>query len=259
MDVPVLLSLNFPKRVTASAPESDPDPLRVLRERVEAPRTAGRLSSARIRFAFQSGAMTNIADFLANATKAVENGLSREEALRALTIRPAEILGLADRLGSIEVGKIANLTITRGELFDRNARIHSLFIDGQPITLKPGAQTAGATTASSQRTTQPETSKAVDLTGTWAITFTLGERAETGTLTLRQQGASLSGTLQTSFGTTELSNGSAGADGFRFTTSANVEGRTVEMTLTGTASGNAMQGTVTSEIGSVTFTGSRLP
>jgi imidazolonepropionase-like amidohydrolase len=269
-DVPVLLSLNFPKRLTAAVPEADEEPLRILRERVEAPRVAGRLASAHVRFAFQSGAMTNMADFLSNATKSVEQGLARDEALRALTIRPAEILGVADRLGSIEVGKIANLTITRGDLFNRTTRINSIFIDGQPVDIKTATEattTAGTATTTPGAATstprppnaQPGTSAASDLSGTWAITFTLGEREETGTLTLSQQGASLSGTLQTSFGTTELHNGSVGPDGFRFTTSASVEGRTVEMTLTGTATGSAMQGTVTSEIGSVTFKGSRLP
>src|SRR5205085_5982798 len=91
--VPVLLSLNFPKRTTAQVPEADPEPLRVLRERVDAPKTAGKLAAAHVRFAFQTGAMTNISDYLANAAKAVENGLPRDEALRALTINAAEILG----------------------------------------------------------------------------------------------------------------------------------------------------------------------
>ena len=51
-NVPVLLSLNFPRRTTAAMPEADPESLRVLRERVEAPKTAGRLAAARVRFAF---------------------------------------------------------------------------------------------------------------------------------------------------------------------------------------------------------------
>src|SRR2546425_5118799 len=112
-NVPVLLSLNLPKRMTAAAPEADPETLRTLRGRVEAQKTAAKLAAARVRFAFQSGALTNMGDFLANAAKAIENGVSRDDALRALTIRPAEIFGVADRLGSIETGKIANLTVTR--------------------------------------------------------------------------------------------------------------------------------------------------
>jgi imidazolonepropionase-like amidohydrolase len=373
-NVPVLLSLNFPKRTTAPAPEADPDPLRVLRERVNAPKTAGRLAAAHVRFAFQSGAMTNISDYLTNAAKAIENGLPREEALRALTINAAEILGVADRLGTIETGKIANLTITRGDLFDRTARIAHVFIDGQPVDLKPaapidsgatgggglatgtwtlnvnlgegdqvvtlvlqqegetlrgsiqgalgsaqianasvqtngelrftvpvtvGGQTTEATftgtitgnqmrgtaqavggapgtftgtrpgsvapsSAPSRTTTTPGTppntppaTSSTNLSGTWMLSLIIGTRSVPGTLTLNLQGATLSGSLQSAFGTTELTDGTNGAEGFRFTTSAIVEGRTVEMTITGTASGNQMNGTITSEIGSTTFTGKK--
>src|ERR1700753_2219661 len=129
MDVPVLLSLNFPRRAATASPEADPEPLRVLRERVEAPKCAGRLAAAGVRFAFQSGGMTSMSDFLANASKSVDNGLSRDEAVRAMTLRPAEILGVANQLGTIEVGKIANLTITRGDILEKNSRVTRLFID----------------------------------------------------------------------------------------------------------------------------------
>jgi len=57
-----------------AVPEADPEPLRLLRERVEAQKTAAKLAAAKVRFAFQSGAMTNIADFMINAGKAVNNG-----------------------------------------------------------------------------------------------------------------------------------------------------------------------------------------
>lgn len=146
-NVPVLLSLNYPKRTTADVPDADPESLRVLQQRVDAPKTAGRLAAARVRFAFQSGGLTGIADFLANASKAIENGLSRDEALRAMTITPSEILGVVDRLGTIEAGKIANLTITRGDIFDKSARITHVFIDGRPIDLKPNTRDATASGA----------------------------------------------------------------------------------------------------------------
>jgi imidazolonepropionase-like amidohydrolase len=229
-DVPVLLSLNFPKRMTAAVPEADPDPLRVLRERVDAPKTAGRLAAARVRFAFQSGAMTNMADFLANAAKAIEQGLTRDEALRALTIRPAEILGVADRLGSIEVGKIANLTITRGDLFDRNARISYVFIDGQPVDLKPITQAAQAGAVA---------------TGTWTLSVNLGEGDLAVTLTLQQEGERLTGTMQGALGTAQIANASVGAAGdIRFTAPVTIGGQTSEANFTGTITGNQMRGTV---------------
>jgi imidazolonepropionase-like amidohydrolase len=138
--VPVLLSLNLPKRTTAAIPEADPEPLRVLRERVEAQQTAGKLAKAGVRFAFQSGSLTNMSDLLANAGKTIENGLSATDALRAFTIWPAEILGVQNQLGSIEAGKIANLTVVRGDLFDRNGRVTHVFIDGRPFDIKPAPE-----------------------------------------------------------------------------------------------------------------------
>ena len=138
--IPVLLSLNLPKRTTAAIPEADPEPMRVLRERVEAQQTAGKLAKAGVRFAFESGSLTNMSDLLANANRTIENGLSATDALRAFTIWPAEILGVQNQLGTIEAGKIANLTVVRGDLFDRGGRLTQVFIDGRPYDVKPAPE-----------------------------------------------------------------------------------------------------------------------
>ncbi|HJU54687.1 MAG TPA: amidohydrolase family protein, partial [Pyrinomonadaceae bacterium] len=242
-NVPVLLSLNFPRRTTAQTPDADPDPLRVLRERVDAPKTAGRLSSARVRFAFQSGAMENINDYLANAAKTIENGLARDEALRALTINAAEIFNLADRLGTIEVGKIANLTVTRGDLFDKGARITHVFIDGQPVDLKPAAPAAAPAAA----------------TGTWTLNVRLGEGEHSVTLALQQEGETLRGSIQGALGTSQIANASVSPSGeIRFTVRVTIGGQTTEATFTGTIAGNGMRGTVQAVGQSPgTFTGTR--
>lgn len=230
-NVPVLLSLNFPKRTTAQVPEADPEPLRILRERVDAPKTPARLNAARVRFAFQSGAMADTASYLTNAAKAIENGLARDEALRALTLRPAEILGVADRLGTIEVGKIANLTVTRGDIFDRNARIAHVFIDGRPVELKPATTTA--------------TGAGATASGTWTLNVNLGEGETTITLALEQTGEQLRGSMQGALGSGQIANASVGQGGdLRFTVPINIGGLTTEATFTGTISGNEMRGTI---------------
>jgi imidazolonepropionase-like amidohydrolase len=229
-EVPVLLSLNFPKRTTAAIPEADPEPLRLLRARVEAQKTAAKLAAARVRFAFQSGAMANITDFLPNAAKAVENGLAREEALRALTIHPAEILGVSDRLGSIEVGKIANLTVTRGDIFARNTRITHVFIDGRPVDLRPATTTAQGRGGAA---------------GTWSLKVDLGQGEQDITLTLQQEGERLRGSMQGALGGGDISNASTTTAGeIRFTVSLTSEGQTREATFAGTITGNEMKGTV---------------
>ncbi len=253
MNVPVLLSLNFPKRTTAEVPEADPDPLRVMRQRVEAPKTAGRLNAARVRFAFQSGAMPSMADFLANANRSIENGLARDEALRAMTIRPAEIFGVANRLGTIEVGKIANLTITRGDIFDKTSRIAHVFIDGRPVDLKPAAATPAATGAAAAGT-------GAMASGAWTLKIKSEEgREETATLTLQQEGTRLTGSLQGDMGATQISGGSVDASGnMRFTAPVTFGGQTTEAVFTGKLTGNQMSGTVqTVGRSPATFTGTK--
>jgi len=229
-NVPVLLSLNFPRRTTAAMPEADPEPLRVLRERVAAPKTAGKLANAKVRFAFQSGGMTTITDLVANAAKAIENGLSKDDALRAFTIGSAEIFGVADRLGSIETGKIANLTLTRGDLFDRNSRVTHVFIDGRPVDLRPVTATGpGANMAA----------------GSWTLTVDLGQGELANTLTLQQEGERLRGSMQGALGSVDIANGSVGPAGeIRFTVPVTLEGQTTEATFTGTITGNEMKGAV---------------
>jgi imidazolonepropionase-like amidohydrolase len=246
-NVPVLLSLNLPRRTTAAIPEADPEPLRVLRQRVEAQKTAGKLAQAKVRFAFQSGSLTNIADMLVNAGREIENALSANDALRAFTIWPAEIFGAANQLGSIEVGKIANLTVVRGDLFDRNSRVTNVFIDGRPVDLKPATPGQGRG----------------NLSGAWSLSVNLGGSPIVSTLNLQQEGERLRGSLQGPLGAGEISNASTSPAGeVHFTATVNVEGQTREATFAGTLAANEIRGTVTIEghaPGSFTATRSRQP
>ena len=229
-NVPVLLSLNLPRRTTAALPEADPEPMRVLRERVAAQQTAGKLAKAGVRFAFQSGSLTNISDLLANANRTIENGLSVTDALRAFTIWPATIFGVESQLGSIETGKIANLTITRGDLFDRNSRIAHVFIDGRPVDLRPASAGPGGRNV---------------LSGTWTLNINLGQTERAATLNLTQEGERLSGSISGSLGAGEISNASMTGAEVRFTVALEIEGQTKEATFTGTLTGDQIRGTVT--------------
>ena len=63
--------------------------------------------------------LANPRDFIRNVGRAIEAGLDKEAALRALTMIPAEILGISDRFGSIEKNKAANLVLATGDIFDQ--------------------------------------------------------------------------------------------------------------------------------------------
>ena len=245
-NVPVLLSLNLPRRTTAAIPEADPEPMRVLRERVEAQQTAGKLAKAGVRFAFESGSLTNISDLMTNVGRVIENGLPATDALRAFTIWPATILGVENQLGSIETGKIANLTVTRGDLFDRNSRIVHVFIDGRPVDLRPESSRGGP----GSRNT---------LSGTWNLTVNFGQGEKTAALTLTQEGERLSGTISGALGAGDISNASTTPAGeIGFTVPLEVEGQTKEATFAGTLAGDQIRGSVT-VVGMApgTFTGNR--
>ncbi|HEX6731032.1 MAG TPA: amidohydrolase family protein [Pyrinomonadaceae bacterium] len=231
-NVPVLLSLNLPRRTTAAIPEADPEPLRVLRERVAAQQTAGKLARARVKFAFQSGSLANMSELLPNVGRTIANGLSAEDALRAFTIWPAEIFGLTNQLGSIETGKIANLVVVRGNIFDRG-RVTNLFIDGKPVDLRP------PTGAGDTRST---------VTGSWTVSIDFGQGATTSTLNLQQEGETVRGVMQGPLGSRDIANGSVSAAGeVKFSVPLNIEGQTREGTFTGTLSGNEIRGAVNVE------------
>jgi imidazolonepropionase-like amidohydrolase len=243
-NVPVLLSLNLPRRTTAAIPEADPEPMRVLRERVEAQQTAGKLAKAGVRFAFQSGSLTNISDLMANASRTIENGLPAMDALRAFTIWPATIFGVENQLGSIETGKIANLTVTRGDLFDRNSRVVHVFIDGRPVDLRPAS--SGGPGGRNL------------LSGTWNLNINLGQGEKTAALNLQQEGERLSGAISGSLGAGEISNASLTGAEVRFTVALEIEGQTKEATFVGTVAGDQIRGTVTVVgLAPGSFTGSR--
>ena len=62
-------------------------------------------------------------------------GLSKADALRSVTLGPAQIFGVGDRLGSIDVGKIANLVVTDGDMLEAKTNTRYLFIDGRLVPL----------------------------------------------------------------------------------------------------------------------------
>jgi imidazolonepropionase-like amidohydrolase len=102
----------------------------------EAPKTAARLAEANIPFAFTGGGVLQPSAFLANVTRTVKDGgLPPATALRALTLDAARVAGAADRLGSIEQGKIANIVVMEGEMFEANSRVRYVFIDGRPVEI----------------------------------------------------------------------------------------------------------------------------
>lgn len=133
---PVLVSLKWPERNRNADPNSE-ESLRVLELREKAPSTPAAFAKAGVRFAFYSDGTERPSSLMKAVRRAIVAGLSQEAAVRAMTLSAAEIYGVDDRLGSIDKGKIANLVVTSGDLFQENTKVKCVFIDGNKITPAP--------------------------------------------------------------------------------------------------------------------------
>jgi len=123
-NVPVILTGLF------SLPPREDDAYDALYE------NPSRLQQAGVRFCISTGdAGAEVRNLPQYAGMAAAFGLSKADALKAVTLYPAQILNVSDRLGAIEAGKMANLVVTDGDLLEIRTRIRYLFIDGRPVVL----------------------------------------------------------------------------------------------------------------------------
>lgn len=98
--------------------------------------TAAKLQAAGVRFCISTGdSGAHVRDLPFQAGMAAAFGLPKDEALKSVTLYPAQIVGVADRMGSIEQGKIANLVIADGDVLEARSNIRYLFINGRQIPL----------------------------------------------------------------------------------------------------------------------------
>ncbi|MGH7752116.1 MAG: amidohydrolase family protein, partial [Gemmatimonadales bacterium] len=94
---------------------------------------AGVLARAGVVVAFQTSDAANSRNLPYNAALASAYGLDAQEALKAVTINPAQIWGVGDRYGSVEAGKVANLIVTTGDPLDVRSVVKYLFIRGRLV------------------------------------------------------------------------------------------------------------------------------
>ena len=135
--VSIILPINFPDAPAVQTPEEALSvSLQELRHWDEAPENPKRLQEAGITFAFTTSTLKDAGTFPANLRKAVERGLSEDAALAALTTTPAKLFGVDKKLGTLEVGKMANFFITDGDMFKEKTKIQETWVDGKRYEIK---------------------------------------------------------------------------------------------------------------------------
>src|SRR5277367_2901696 len=241
--LPVLVNLKWPEAEKDMDPDEKPS-LRTLRFRDKAPSSPAALAKAAVPFAFYSGGITAPKDILKAAKKSIDAGLAPDAALRALTLTPAEIFGVADRTGSIEVGKIGNLVVTDGDLFAEKTKIKMVFVDGKRF-----------------ETHEPEKPKDPpkgNMSGKWKLAYTTPEGPEESTLDLEMAtDGTLSGTTTSKRGTTSIISGYLSVDKFSYTINIPIEGNPTDVVFSGTFDGSTVKGTIDVMGFSIEFTGTK--
>jgi imidazolonepropionase-like amidohydrolase len=239
--LPVLVNLKWPEAGKDADPEDKP-PLRTLQFRDRAPSSPAALAKAGVKFAFYSGGIAASKDALKAAKKSIDAGLPGEAALRALTLTPAEIFGVADRLGSIENGKIANLVVADGDLFEEKTNIKMVFVDGRRFEIREPEK--------------PKDPPKGDLTGKWQLSYVTPEGPEDSTADLAmEKDGTISGTITSKRGTTSIISGYLSVDKFSFTINFPIGGSPADVTFSGTFDGSSLKGSISVQGFSLEFTG----
>ncbi|MEM7782671.1 MAG: amidohydrolase family protein [Planctomycetota bacterium] len=131
VNCPIVVPVKFPTAPdVSSAEKADEVTLEDLMHWDLAPENLARLEKRNLSFALTAQGLKSPTDFLPALRVAVKRGLSERAAIAAATIGGAKILGVENQLGTIENGKIANLLVTDGDIFEKKTKILETWVDG---------------------------------------------------------------------------------------------------------------------------------
>jgi hypothetical protein len=192
--------------------------------------------------------MADPKDFVKNAARAVKAGLAEADAIKAMTINAAEIFGVAEQLGSIEAGKIANLIVTDGDLLNEKTKIKHVFVDGRQFEMKKEPEKPSA---SGDR-------PSVNASGIWNLIVNTPQGPIDVTANLQQSESDVSGKISSMFGDADISSSLASGRTVQFAAHITMNGQPTKVEFDGTIDGDSIKGTVSVQRqGDFPFSGTR--
>tara|TARA_R110002049_G_scaffold41151_4_gene124329 strand:+ start:4119 stop:5798 length:1680 start_codon:yes stop_codon:yes gene_type:complete len=232
----VFMSLDLPKEPKDSKEEDKSDDVKQLEERrmefyKKYVTQYAELQKAGVKFGFST------IDTRGNKVKEsiltiVKNGLSEEEALAALTINAAELLGIDDIAGTLDQGKLGNLIVSKGSYFDEKSKLKFVFVDGDKyeydIKDKPAKSEDG----------MAENAEAI--IGSWSYEYTTPQGTQTGKMIFSNESDILTGVMTSNDGTpdVDLQNISFINGELNFDFSVDAGGQAIDIVVVGTVDGN---------------------
>lgn len=229
--VPVLMSLDWPEAEKDRDPEADSD-FRVLYHRRMLPNAPKRLVDAGVPFAFYSAGLGDPSEYFDKVRAAVKAGLPEEQALRAMTLAPAEILGVERILGTVERGKVANLVLASAAPWAEDVEIRGVFVDGRYFFER-------------QESEQDLEPPAGDVSGTWALKLKTprGTRDFEAMLNMDEEGK-VTGELKSERGDSKVEKGRLSADRLTFESTRGSGSRSINTSYSLLLEGETLDGTM---------------
>jgi imidazolonepropionase-like amidohydrolase len=129
-------------------------------------------------------------DIPANLRRMIAAGLSEDAALAALTTTPAQLLGLSDRMGTVENGKMANLVISDKSYFNEKAKVRYVFVDGVMYKLEVKEENLPAGQAG-----KSDPNAKVEIEGSWSTVTQTPQGSNDGKVTFKKDGSGYKGTV----------------------------------------------------------------
>lgn len=190
-------------------------------------------------------------DFKSTMMKLIENGLSEDKALAALTTTPAEILGVSSLMGTIDNGKMANLIVTDTAYFTKDSNVRFVFVDGVKYEYE----------VKKKKKKKASGDEPVDASGEWKYTTETPQGKGSGVITLNGTPGDYSGTISVSFNgsTNDITGVVADGSNVSFSFTINM-GEEVNVDISMDIEGDSFEGTLSvAAFGSFPMEGSREP
>lgn len=188
----------------------------------------------------------------AHLGRMIKAGLTADQALAALTTAPAKMLGIADVVGTVEKGKIANLVVTDKPYFEEGANVRYVIVDGTPHEYEVKKK---------KKKGPSDPNAVVKAAGDWAITIKVPGQTTESTVTITGEPGSYAGTITSDDGESRsLSDVSLDGDNLTFGSTFDAGGQSITLAFDLTIDGDNIEGSVKAgNFGSFEVEGSRSP
>lgn len=208
---------------------------------------AAQFAKAGIRYGFSANSVKPV-DVRPNLMRMLAAGLPEETALAALTTTPAQMLGLSNRLGTVENGKIANLVISNAPYFSEKAKVKYVLVEGTLFSVEDRPKT--------------ENGKKADVKGSWSYQTETPQGKGDGKLVIKNENGNYFGTITNNFSGKEADVKDLVVSGntVSFNYTIDTGGNSLKIDVAITVSGNTFEGSMTAgQYGTFPMNGTRDP